>query len=412
MDTLHLRPLRLSHRQPVAATAITLSSSCSAGKGPPQPQRISRSPSSSRQWWQPAQRSAKLSVVAESAMLDAASAARLPAPIAPHHQQEAVLCQRFRAHSSALTSLLILTDTDDKTEIVTASLDKSVALWSSTCSSELPMPEICGHSCLGEVEGALRVAMPGAPIFSMALDSEMSGSGRRQVLLGTSAKSVLAWEPPQMQTVENVSLSGHTGWVRALAVDGKWLFSCSCNKVRAWDMSRAVPRLVNEECSFTGDIIAATVGAGQLFTGGACGAIRLWKIDSKSGRLKYVMANQEAHTGRVTGVAWSRGFLYTSSSDGTVRMWDASLELVTSVPDAHDGGKVNCLAIGPDGVIYTGGDDKLVRRWRAGISPKGLLAEAAPPLYCHNAPVRAIAAGPRHSIVSGDKRGDVAVWRI
>jgi hypothetical protein len=115
-------------------------------------------------------------------MLDAASAARLPAPIAPHHQQEAVLCQRFRAHSSALTSLLILTDTgqdlsrfnkirlnlprqnkpfhlivldsskaldvattllpcfymasllcaDDKTEIVTASLDKSVALWSST----------------------------------------------------------------------------------------------------------------------------------------------------------------------------------------------------------------------------------------------------------------------------------------
>lgn len=347
-------------------------------------------------------------------MLDAASAARLPAPVAPQHQQEAVLCQRFRAHSSALTSVLVLTDTDEQQEIVTASLDKSVALWSALGSAQLPQRDhsCSGHSCLGEVEGALRVAMPGAPIFSMALDNETTGSGRRQVLLGTSAKSVLAWEPPQMRTVENVSLSGHTGWVRALAVQGRWLFSCSCNKVRAWDMSRAVPRLVDEECSFTGDIISATIGGGQLFTGGACGAIRLWKIDDKTGHLKYVMANEDAHTGRVTGVAWSRGFLYTSSADGTVRMWDASLELVTSVPNAHDGGKVNCLTIGPDGVIYTGGDDKLVRRWRAGVSPKGLLAEAAPPLYCHHAPVRTLSAGPNHTIVSGDKRGDVAVWRV
>lgn len=37
---------------------------------------------------------------------------------------------------------------------------------------------------------------------------------------------------------------------------------------------------------------------------------------------------------------------------------------VTSVPNAHDGGKVNCLAIGPDGVIYTGGDDKVINPFR------------------------------------------------
>lgn len=36
---------------------------------------------------------------------------------------------------------------------------------------------------------------------------------------------------------------------------------------------------------------------------------------------------------------------------------------VTSVRDAHGGKKVNCLAIGPDGVVYTGGDDKVQPRW-------------------------------------------------
>ena len=40
-------------------------------------------------------------------------------------------------------------------------------------------------------------------------------------------------------------------------------------------------------------------------------------------------------------------------------MWDASLELVTSVRAAHGGGKVYALAVGPDGLIYTGGDDKV-----------------------------------------------------
>ncbi len=50
--------------------------------------------------------------------------------------------------------------------------------------------------------------------------------------------------------------------------------SCSCNVVRVWDMSRAVPRMVDEAASFTGDIVAATTGNGRLFTAGANGALR------------------------------------------------------------------------------------------------------------------------------------------
>lgn len=50
---------------------------------------------------------------------------------------------------------------------------------------------------------------------------------------------------------------------------------------------------------------------------------------------------------------------------------------------------------------------QLVRRWNP-----ALLEPAADPLYCHNNSVRALAAGPRQVVVSGDKGGEVAVWKV
>lgn len=265
--------------------------------------------------------------------------------------------------------------------------------------------------CVGNLDGALRLKIAGAPVFSLSLDNEACGSGLRQVFLGTAAKQILAWEPPQRELVSNVALGGHTGWVRALAQHGRWLFSCCCNTVQQWDMSRAVPRHCQTVASFKGDILAATTGNATLFTAGANGNLRSWAI-GKGGELTPAHANEEAHSDRITAAVWHGGFLYTASADGFVKMWDGSLELVTQVRAAHGGGKVHALVVGPDGLIYTGGGDKLIRRWRAGVSSAGLLAEAAPPLFCHHASVRALAAGSKHTIVSGDSRGDVAVWHV
>ena len=50
---------------------------------------------------------------------------------------------------------------------------------------------------------------------------------------------------------------------------------------------------------------------------------------------------------------------------------------------------------------------QLVRRWQP-----SLLLPAAGPLYCHAHPVRTLAAGARGLLVSGDKGGEVAVWRV
>ena len=50
------------------------------------------------------------------------------------------------------------------------------------------------------------------------------GSTRRQIFCGNAAKCVATWELPAKEFENKVVLNGHTGWVRALATDGRWLF--------------------------------------------------------------------------------------------------------------------------------------------------------------------------------------------
>lgn len=86
---------------------------------------------------------------------------------------------------------------------------------------------------------------------------------------------------------------------------------------------------------------------------------RAWDINKK-GELTEAAVREKAHKDRVTAILWKKGFLYSVSYDGYVKMWDASsLELVQEVKAAHEGQRVQCTAAGPDGFLYTGGDDKV-----------------------------------------------------
>ena len=48
-----------------------------------------------------------------------------------------------------------------------------------------------------------------------------------------------------------------------------------------------------------------------------------------------------------------------------------------------------------------------MRRW-----DKAQLLPAAEPLQCHSHSVRTLAAGSQELVVSGDKGGELAVWKV
>ena len=57
------------------------------------------------------------------------------------------------------------------------------------------------------------------------------------------------------------------------------------------------------------------------------------------------------------------------SYDGSLKAWDAdSLDIVADRSGAHSGERVHCLAVGPDGLLYTGGDDKVGGAGRDGVA--------------------------------------------
>jgi pleiotropic regulator 1 len=135
-----------------------------------------------------------------------------------------------------------------------------------------------------------------------------------------------------------------------------------------------------------------------VFTAGADGSLRSWALDSKSGQLSDSAVREKAHEGRVTGLVWHKGMVYSVSYDGNLKVrgsarrtpwlagralcslprpaaasphthpcarphpltrpqaWDAeSLNLVLTAKAAHGGERIHCIAAGPDGQLYTGG---------------------------------------------------------
>lgn len=84
----------------------------------------------------------------------------------------------------------------------------------------------------------------------------------------------MAWEPPKEALEETVLLNGHTGWVRALATCGQWLFSASCSTISQWDMSRAVPRHKSDVKLDKGDITTLTTGNNSVYACSADGSIQ------------------------------------------------------------------------------------------------------------------------------------------
>jgi pleiotropic regulator 1 len=289
-----------------------------------------------------------------------------------------------------------LTDGDGTKEVITASMDKTVVLWRLQEST-------------AEVDEIVRLTPPGGPIFSLASDTPKPQLGERQnIFLGNYDKAIVAWEPPSQTLIKKVHLNSHTGWVRALATHGKWLFSSGCNHLRQWDMTRAVPRHAREIKLFTGDILGLCTGGGRVYACTANGAIKAWDI-GKLGDLTAAGARDKAHSDRVNACVWHKNFLYSVSNDGSLKMWDATtMELVGEVKKAHDKQKIQCMAVGPDGYLYTGGDDKLVRRWHLGT----LAIPEANALYGHNYAVRSLAAGKKDLLVSGDSAGELAIWQV
>ena len=238
------------------------------------------------------------------------------------------------------------------------------------------------------------------------LSVAVAADGARAVSGGADG-TVRVWDLSTGQ--EQASLTGHTGWVNAVAVavaaDGARAVSGGADgTVRVWDLSTG-----QEQASLTGHTgsvyaVAVAADGARAVSGGADGTVRVWDLSTGQEQ-----ASLTGHTGSVYAVAVAAdgARAVSGGGDGTVRVWDLSTGQEQASLTGHTG-SVYAVAVAADGArAVSGGADGTVRVWDLSTGQE----QAS--LTGHTGSVYAVAVaadGPR--AVSGGADGTVRVWDL
>jgi hypothetical protein len=228
--------------------------------------------------------------------------------------------------------------------------------------------------------------------------------------IGLRPRLVNRWPLPDLpDSALRRVLTGHTGWVGAVAVapDGSLLASGGqYGTVRIWDVATGQVRATLEGHTGSVGAVAVAPDGSWLASGSADGTVRIWDVATGQAR-----APLKGPTGRVraVGVAPDGSWLASAGSDdGTVRIWDVATGQAQATLKGPTG-RVRAVAVAPDGSwLATAGSDWTVRIWDVATGQARAGLEGPP-----SGSVEAVAVAPDGSwLASGDDDGTVRIWDV
>ena len=219
-----------------------------------------------------------------------------------------------------------------------------------------------------------------------------SGAGDRTIKIWDLASGSL-----------RLTLTGHISAVRGLAVSTRhpYLFSCGEDKqVKCWDLeTNKVIRHYHGHLSgvYT---LALHPTLDVLVTGGRDGVARVWDMRTRSNIIVL-----SGHTGTVTDVKCQEADpqVISSSLDSTVRLWDLAAGKSMGVLTHHKKG-VRALAVHPKEFTFASASAHSIKQWRC---PKG---EFMQNFEGHNAIINTLSVNEDNVMFSGGDNGSISFW--
>lgn len=219
-----------------------------------------------------------------------------------------------------------------------------------------------------------------------------SGAGDRTIKIWDLAKGSL-----------RLTLTGHISTVRGLAVSPRhpYLFSCGEDKmVKCWDLeTNKVIRHYHGHLSgvYT---LALHPTLDVLVTGGRDGVARVWDMRTRSNI--HVLSG---HKQTVTNVKCQEADpqVISSSLDTTVRLWDLAAGKTMEVLTHHKKG-VRALATHPREFTFASGSSGSIKQWKC---PEGALLKN---FEGQNAIVNTLSVNEDNILFSGGDNGSVCFW--
>ncbi|KAH6630636.1 WD40-repeat-containing domain protein [Chaetomium sp. MPI-SDFR-AT-0129] len=210
------------------------------------------------------------------------------------------------------------------------------------------------------------------------------------------------WHAPwKLQRV----ISGHLGWVRALAVEpnNQWFASGAGDRtIKIWDLASGRLRL-----TLTGHIstvrgLAVSPRHPYLFSCGEDKMVKCWDLETNK-----VIRHYHGHLSGVYALQLhpTLDVLVTGGRDGVARVWDMRTRSNVHVLSGHTGTVADLVCQEADPQVITGSLDSTVRLWDlAAGKTMGVLTH-------HKKGVRALATHPTEFTFATGSTGSIKQWK-
>uniref|UniRef100_A0A336K8G0 Pleiotropic regulator 1 n=1 Tax=Culicoides sonorensis TaxID=179676 RepID=A0A336K8G0_CULSO len=225
--------------------------------------------------------------------------------------------------------------------------------------------------------------------------------GNEWFVTGAADRVIKVWDLASGKL--KLSLTGHVSTVRGLAVSPRhpYLFSCGEDRqVKCWDLEyNKVIRHYHGHLSAVYSLaLHPTIDV--LATAGRDGTARIWDMRTKANVHTLV-----GHTNTVASVVAQAANpqIITGSHDSTIRLWDLAAGKSVCTLTNHKK-SVRSLVIHPTLYMFASGSPDNIKQWRC---PEGNFIQN---LSGHNTLINAMACNPEGVLVSGGDNGTLFFW--
>ncbi|KIX08440.1 pre-mRNA-splicing factor prp46 [Rhinocladiella mackenziei CBS 650.93] len=225
--------------------------------------------------------------------------------------------------------------------------------------------------------------------------------GNQWFASGAGDRTIKIWDLASGQL--RLTLTGHISTVRGLAVSPRhpYLFSCGEDKmVKCWDLE--TNKVIRHYHGHLSGVYALSLHPtlDVLVTGGRDGVARVWDMRTRSNI--HVLSG---HKGTVTDVKCQEADpqVISSSLDSTVRLWDLAAGKTVGVLTHHKKG-VRALAIHPKEFTFASGSAGSIKQWKC---PEGAFMQN---FDGHNAIINTLAVNEDNVLFSGGDNGSISFW--
>lgn len=200
-------------------------------------------------------------------------------------------------------------------------------------------------------------------------------------------------------------ISGHLGWVRAVAFDpsNKWFCTGSGDRtIKIWDLPTGTLKL-----SLTGHIstvrgLAVSARHPYLFSCGEDKQVKCWDLETNK-----VIRHYHGHLSGVYSLALhpTIDVLVTAGRDAVARVWDMRTRQNVHVLSGHSGTIADVACQSTDPQVVTGSMDSTVRLWDLAAG------KCLNTLTHHKKSVRALALHPTEFAFASGSADNVKSWK-